>query len=101
MLRETGAGNSMQAIRGAAETMQAEETRLFTQRTEKADRTQVLASSVTIAGSSCVIALAVLSIFLVRRSARARDEAEAQLRDNNLNLESTVQERTCGPSRGQ
>ena len=42
-----------------------------------------------------MIALAALSIFLVRRSARARDEAEAQLRDNNLNLESTVQERTA------
>jgi signal transduction histidine kinase len=95
MLRETGAGNSMQTIREATAAMQAEEDRLFAQRTRKADRTQVLASSVTIAGSSCVIALAGLSIFLVRRSARARDEAEAQLRDSNLNLESTVQERTA------
>jgi signal transduction histidine kinase len=95
MLRETGAGNSMQGIREATVAMQAEEDRLFAQRTEQADRTQVLASSVTIAGSSCVIALAALSIFLVRRSARARDEAEAQLRDSNLNLESIVQERTA------
>jgi signal transduction histidine kinase len=95
MLRETGAGNSMQAIREASAAMQAEENRLFAQRTEQADRTQVLASSVTIAGSSCVIALAALSIFLVRRSARARDAAEAQLRDSNLNLESIVQERTA------
>ncbi len=31
----------------------------------------------------------------MRRSARARDEAEAQLRDNNLNLEATVDERTA------
>jgi signal transduction histidine kinase len=94
MLRDPGAGASVQAIREASTAMQAEESRLLAQRTEKADRTQVLASSVTIAGSSCVIALAGLSIFLVRRSARARDEAEAQLRDNNLNLESTVAERT-------
>jgi signal transduction histidine kinase len=42
-----------------------------------------------------VIALAGISIFLVRRSARARDDAEAQLRDNNLNLEATVDERTA------
>ena len=49
----------------------------------------------TIAGSGLVIALAGISIFLVRRSARARDEAEAQLRDNNLNLETTVDERTA------
>jgi signal transduction histidine kinase len=94
LVREAAAGNIGGSIRDVATAMLAEEHRLFTLRTAKADRTQVLASSVTIAGSSCVIALAALSIFLVRRSARARDEAEAQLRDNNLNLESTVQERT-------
>jgi len=54
-----------------------------------------LASLVTIAGSALVIALAAISIFLVRRSARARDEAEALLRDNNINLEATVDERTA------
>ena len=42
-----------------------------------------------------MIALAGISIFLVRRSSRARDEAEAKLRDNNLNLEATVDERTA------
>jgi signal transduction histidine kinase len=94
MLRDPGAGASVRSISEASAAMFAEENRLFAQRTEKADRTQVLASSVTIAGSSCVIALAALSIFLVRRSARARDEAEAQLRDSNVNLESIVQERT-------
>ena len=36
-----------------------------------------------------------ISIFLVRRSARARDDAEASLRDNNLNLEATIDERTA------
>ena len=75
--------------------MRAEEDRLFAMRTVDADRTQVLASSVTIAGSGLVIALAGISIFLVRRSSRARDEAEANLRDNNLNLEATVDERTA------
>jgi signal transduction histidine kinase len=94
MLRDPGAAASVQAIREASAAMFAEENRLLAQRTAKADRTQVLASSVTIAGSSFVVALAALSIFLVRRSAQARDGAEAQLRDNNLNLESTVQERT-------
>ena len=49
----------------------------------------------TVAGSGLVIALAGISIFLVRRSARARDEAETQLRDNNVNLETTVDERTA------
>jgi signal transduction histidine kinase len=95
MLRDPGTGASVRAVRDASAAMFVEENRLFAQRTEKADRTQVLASSVTIAGSSCVIALAALSIFLVRRSARARDEAEAQLRDSNVNLESIVSERTA------
>jgi signal transduction histidine kinase len=75
--------------------MQIEENRLFAIRTSNADHTQILASSVTIAGSGLVIALAGISIFLVRRSARARDEAEAKLRDNYLNLEATVDERTA------
>jgi signal transduction histidine kinase len=75
--------------------MRAEEERLFALRTDNADRTQKLASLVTIAGSALVIALAGISIFLVRRSARARDAAEALLRDNNLNLEATVDERTA------
>jgi signal transduction histidine kinase len=75
--------------------MQAEEDRLLLARTATADRTQQLASLVTVAGSGLVIALAGISIFLVRRSARARDQAETRLRDNNLNLETTVDERTA------
>jgi signal transduction histidine kinase len=46
-------------------------------------------------GSGLVIALAGISIFLVRRSSRARDEAQARLRDSNVNLEATVDERTA------
>jgi signal transduction histidine kinase len=94
LVREAAVSNTTGSIRDVATAMLAEENRLFVLRTTKADRTQVLASSVTIAGSSFVIALSAFSIFLVRRSAEARDQAEAQLRDNNLNLESAVQERT-------
>ncbi len=95
LVRQAALNKSTGAIREVATTLLAEETRLFERRTQKADRTQVLASSVTIAGSSFVVALAALSIFLIRRSAQARDEAEAQLRDSNLNLESIVGERTA------
>jgi signal transduction histidine kinase len=95
MLREAGASDSVQSIDQIAGAMRVEEDRLFAMRTATADRTQQLASVVTVAGSGLVIALAGISIFLVRRSARARDEAEAQLRDNNLNLEATVDERTA------
>jgi signal transduction histidine kinase len=94
-LRQTGADDAVNSINDVTGKMRAEEDQLFTLRTETADHTQRLASVVTVAGSGLVIALAGLSIFLVRRSARARDDAEAQLRDNNLNLEATVDERTA------
>jgi signal transduction histidine kinase len=91
-------GTSTDAVKVIAETtrdMRAEEDRLFKLRTAAADRTQQLASIVTVAGSGLVVAFAGLSVFLVRVSSRARDEAESKLRDNNLNLESTVDERTA------
>jgi signal transduction histidine kinase len=94
-LREVGASDTMRRMTDLASDMLREEDRLFALRTETADRTQQLASIVTVAGSALVIALAAISIFLVRRSARARDAAEARLRDNNLNLEATVDERTA------
>jgi signal transduction histidine kinase len=94
-LREADADDSVARMNDVAGAMRAEEEKLFALRTVTADRTQKLASVVTVAGSGLVIALAGISIFLVRRSARARDDAEAQLRDNNLNLEATVDERTA------
>ncbi len=95
LVREAAVGNATNAIRDVADTMLREEDRLFALRTSNADHSQLLASTVTIAGSCFVVALAGISIFLVRRSERARDEAEARLRDNNLNLEATVDERTA------
>jgi len=95
MLREAAAGDTVRRINDVADAMRAEEDRRFALRTATADRTQRLASIVTVVGSGLVVLLAGISIFLVRRSARARDHAEAQLRDNNLNLEATVDERTA------
>jgi len=95
MLREIGANETDEQMNSIANAMRTEENELFVLRTATADRTQWLASIVTVVGSGLVVALAAISIFLVRRSASARDEAEAQLRDNNLNLEATVDERTA------
>lgn len=95
LVRAAAASDATGAIADVALAMRAEEDRLFGERTTNADHTQKLASLVTILGSALVIALAAISIFLVRHSARARDEAEALLRDNNLNLEATVDERTA------
>jgi signal transduction histidine kinase len=95
LVSEAAAGGTSATIRDLGASMRAEEERLLAMRTINADRSQVLASSVTIAGSSMVIALAAMSIYLVRRSSRVRDEAEAKLRDYNLNLEAIVDERTA------
>jgi signal transduction histidine kinase len=93
--REGTGRDAMSHIDDLASQMRAEENRLFALRTKGADRSQTLAASLTAIGSGFVVVLAGISIFLVRRSARARDHAEALLRDNNLNLEATVDERTA------
>lgn len=95
VLRNGTSTDAVKVIAEATREMRAEEDRLFKQRTVIADRTQELASIFTIAGSGLVVAFAGLSVFLVRVSSRARDEAEGRLRDSNVNLESTVDERTA------
>ncbi|MCK1714181.1 MULTISPECIES: CHASE3 domain-containing protein [unclassified Bradyrhizobium] len=95
LLRQAAASNSTDAIREVAATMTAEEERLFSLRSANADRSQTLAASLTGIGSGLVVVLALLSTWLVRRSAGVRDDAEARLRDANTNLEATVDERTA------
>ena len=95
VVREAAARDTTSAIRDTAGAMRVEEDRLFALRTANADRSQRLAITVTIAGSALVILLAGIAILLLRQSARGRDEAEARLRDANLNLEATVDERTA------
>jgi signal transduction histidine kinase len=94
IIREGVGREAMKHIDELARQMREEEDRLFVLRTTNADRSQSLAASMTWVGSGLVVLLAGISIFLVRRSARARDDAEALLRDNNLNLEATIDERT-------
>src|SRR5882762_8160812 len=95
IVREDVGRDAMNHIYDLAGQMRAEEDRQFALRTADADRSQTLAASMTGIGSGFVVVLAGISIFLVRRSLRARDNAEASLRDNNLNLEATVDERTA------
>src|SRR5882757_3836869 len=95
IVREDVGRDAMNHIYDLAGQMRAEEDRQFALRTAGADRSQTLAASMTGIGSGFVVVLAGISIFLVRRSLRAREDAEAQLRDYNLNLEGTIDERTA------
>jgi signal transduction histidine kinase len=95
LLRDPVLGQTIATIQNLADAMRGEEQRLLALRTATADRNQHLASMVTTAGSTLVIALAAIAIRLVRRSAHARNDAEARLRENNLNLEATVDARTA------
>jgi signal transduction histidine kinase len=95
LVREAAAGDTTTTIRAVADAMRSEEDRLFDLRVANAARSQRRTSMVTIAGSGLVILLAGISMFLLRRSGRERDDAEARLRDANLNLEAIVDERTA------
>ena len=95
IVREGLGRDAMKHVDDLAGQMRAEEDRLFVERTTNADRSQSLAASMTWVGSGFVVVLAGISILMVRRSARGRDNAEALLRDNNLNLEATIDERTA------
>src|SRR5262249_28542647 len=95
MLGHDTSTTAVETIASVGRDMRIEEDRLFRLRTENADNTQKLASTVTIAGSAMVLVLAILSVLLVRRSASARDQAESRLRDANVNLEAVVDERTA------
>lgn len=95
LIREAAAGNTTTTIGNMANAMIREEERLFRLRTANSDRSQTLSASMTGIGSGLVVLLAMISIWLVRRSARVRDEAEARLRDANVNLEAVVDERTA------
>lgn len=95
LIREAAAGDTTATINNLANAMIREEERLFRIRTDNSDRSQTLAASMTGIGSGLVVLLVLISVWLVRRSAGARDDAETRLRDANLNLEATVGERTA------
>ncbi|MGY4507284.1 sensor histidine kinase [Bradyrhizobium sp. USDA 3650] len=95
LVREVVSTDATAAIAKVATGMIQEEERLFRLRSVNSDRSQTLAASMTGIGSGLVVLLALISIWLVRHSVRARDDAEARLRDANVNLEAVVDERTA------
>lgn len=82
------------SVRSLMEAMYQEEERLLVARQSSANRNQILSAVVATTGSGLILILGATSILFIRRSERARDAAQQQLRDINVNLESAVQERT-------
>ena len=85
----------MTGIRDRIDAISTRENDLLAQRTREAIRTDRRLVIITIAGAVLILLLAGLSVFLVRRSNRERDEANHELADTNANLEATVAERTA------
>jgi len=94
-VQENATRRTTAQIRDLAAAMRDEEERLLKVRTAEANRTQVLSAIATTTGSGAVLALAVISVLLVRRSQKIGDEAEQRLREVNTNLEAAVDERTA------
>ena len=94
IVQENALRRTTARIREIVDLMRLEEYRLQRLRTDATNRTQLMLAVATTAGSGAVLALAAVSVLLVRRSQRLRDEAEQKLRDLNTTLEAAVEERT-------
>lgn len=82
------------AIVSVIDRMRVEEDRLLVEREREARDTRLWALGVSVMGGLTIVALALLSISQVRRSAAAQREAQRQIETINVSLEEKVQERT-------
>ena len=94
IVRSIEGRNNMEAIRGIAEKMAAEEDRLLDKRRAASAATSRLLAGVTIGGAILIVLLGIAAVAAVQRSNRRRDEAEQGLIETNQNLEKIVSERT-------
>jgi PAS domain S-box-containing protein len=81
-------------IREAIEQMDQVESERLDARSTQARQTDLLLLAVELVGIALIIALATVSILMVRRSLREREVAMRALEQANAGLESTVSERT-------
>jgi len=93
-LMQSSRKEDMDHLLDVAQSMRTEERRQFEIHADAADRSQTLDTRATMVGSAVIVLLAILSIFLIRASARARDVAQQKLSDINTDLETAVDERT-------
>jgi signal transduction histidine kinase len=94
-IRERTPAGHVDRVQTIVRQMVEDEDRLLWQRSEEAARTVKYLLTVSIVGSLVILALAIGSLFIVRRSNRQRDEANKRLASANYDLEQMVAERTA------
>ena len=85
----------MEQIRQRTLVMLNNERQLLTQRRADSTRTNAYLMAATLIGSAVIVLIGAISIYLVQRSSRQREEARQALQQANENLEQTVTERTA------
>jgi PAS domain S-box-containing protein len=83
------------AVRATTEDMRAEETRLLSQRTQRAAAGQRLAMTIAIVGAFLKVASWILAFLVIIREIGISSRAQSQLNTLNAELEQRVEERTA------
>lgn len=92
---QDGAGrNNIDLARSIVESMMAEEKRQLELRTGDTDATTFNLFAINLVGSLLVLILGTAALLLIRRSLRQRDDAHAAIEAANIDLASTIAERT-------
>jgi signal transduction histidine kinase len=95
-LVRTGEGrNLMEDIRTRVLRMIEQERRLLDQRHAESATTSAYLLAVNLAGSALILLIGGISIYLVQRTGRQREQARRELADMNNNLEAKIEERTA------
>lgn len=93
---KAGAGrNLMEQIRQQSLTMLNDERALLNQRRADSNRTNAYLMAATLIGAAVIVLIGAISVMLVRRSMRQREQARHALLEANNNLEQTISERTA------
>ncbi len=85
----------MDDIRGRILQMMAEERSLLATRRGDSEATGSYLLVVTLAGSALILLIGAVSVYLVQRTTRQREQAQRALREANENLEAKIDERTA------
>jgi len=86
---------AMTDVRDAIVELYSVERKLLEARQAESAHTNTLLLLVTLLGTAAIAAIGAVSIYLVQRTSRQREQARAALLDINENLEARIEERTA------